>query len=486
MSSNVIVSDDQYHMLPENQCLALIDNFKPKEGTVWCKIAFDGELCWPPVPAGTTVIKSCGILHRSFPGIDPTNVFFRTCSKDGKWESEKPGTYENPNGWTNYSLCLSPEMDLLIKQLHAGGIDSAKAKISIAKNVRFIEIAGFSMSFMTLLVSCLVFMFFRILRNERTKIHFNLFKAMLLQCSLRLLIFYDQKNLSDNNVSNMTNGIYNTPILCETAYILLEYARSTMFMWMFIEGHYLRSTLTVTIFQGNSPYRTYKLIGWGFPIILTFGWGALMVSHYEPAFCWWGYNSAPYFWILEGPRLGVVVLNFFYLLRIMYILVLKLRPNSTTALLWKALRAAFVLLPLLGIPNLLIILRPPLDGPVWLFGLWAYTIHPLCAFQGFFVAIIYCFTNGEVKTAIRKVYTDRKALRSMELLPTSRRRDRERGSGRVAELSVDVELPRINEVDEPIEPENGSEQVVELQQLQPTCNDVSESQHVIRVHEETS
>jgi hypothetical protein len=34
------------------------------------------------------------------------------------------------------------------------------------------------------------------------------------------------------------------PVLCEASYVLLEYARTAMFMWMFIEGLYLHNMIT--------------------------------------------------------------------------------------------------------------------------------------------------------------------------------------------------------------------------------------------------
>lgn len=34
------------------------------------------------------------------------------------------------------------------------------------------------------------------------------------------------------------------PVLCEASYVLLEYARTAMFMWMFIEGFFLHSMVT--------------------------------------------------------------------------------------------------------------------------------------------------------------------------------------------------------------------------------------------------
>lgn len=64
----------------------------------------------------------------------------------------------------------------------------------------------------------------------------------------------------------------------------------------------------------------------------------------------------------------------------------------------KAVRAAIVLLPLLGITNVLQLV-PDLHTP-WKFALWSYVTHFLTSFQGFFIALIYCFLNGEVRERI--------------------------------------------------------------------------------------
>lgn len=55
-----------------------------------------------------------------------------------------------------------------------------------------------------------------------------------------------------------------------------------------------------------------------------------------------------------------------------------------------------VLLPLLGITNALVMIKAPLDRSAVEFALWSYSSHFLTSFQGFFVALLYCFLNGEV------------------------------------------------------------------------------------------
>lgn len=91
-------------------------------------------------------------------------------------------------------------------------------------------------------------------------------------------------------------------------------------------------------------------------------------------------------------------LNFIFLLNIIRVLVVKLQQSHTSDVeqVRKAVRAAFVLLPLLGITNLLNMVQAPLDKSPWEFAIWSYPTHFLTSFQGFFIAMIYCFLNGEV------------------------------------------------------------------------------------------
>lgn len=101
------------------------------------------------------------------------------------------------------------------------------------------------------------------------------------------------------------------PYLCEASYVLLEYARTAMFMWMFIEGLYLHNMVTVAVFQGSFPLVFFSLLGWGVPVLMTTVWvhcTALFMDT-RPGECMWNYNLTPYYWILEGPRLTVILVS---------------------------------------------------------------------------------------------------------------------------------------------------------------------------------
>ncbi|XP_008472636.1 PDF receptor [Diaphorina citri] len=282
-------------------------------------------------------------------------------------------------------------------------------KIQIAENTRSIEIAGLCVSLFALLISIGIFCRFRSLRNNRTRIHKNLFFAMIIQVLVRLALYIDQAIISNSSrVANLPRfGIENTA-LSFTTRTFCNWTWDGVYCWPPTRAN---STIelpcpagkgldpTMTVFQDKSYYCIYKVVGWGIPLIMTGLWALVTAYYMREERCWWGYNLTSFFWILEGPRLAAVSLNFLFLLNIIRVLVVKLRQSHTTELeqLRKGVRAAIVLVPLLGITNVINMTEAPIEHSVWRFLLWSYTTHFLTSFQGFFVAVLYCFFNGEVR-----------------------------------------------------------------------------------------
>ena len=66
----------------------------------------------------------------------------------------------------------------------------------------------------------------------------------------------------------------------------------------------------------------------------------------------------------------------------------------------KAVKAAIVLQPLLGITNSLQMMAAPYDKNLAYFAAWSFVTTFLVSFQGFFASLFYCFLNGEVCTGL--------------------------------------------------------------------------------------
>ena len=44
---------------------------------------------------------------------------------------------------------------------------------------------------------------------------------------------------------------------------MVEYTKTVMFVWMFIEGMYLHNMLVVSVFTGRPKYVLFYILGWG-------------------------------------------------------------------------------------------------------------------------------------------------------------------------------------------------------------------------------
>ncbi|KAL6261223.1 hypothetical protein P5V15_008748 [Pogonomyrmex californicus] len=381
---------------------------------LWCNPVWDSLLCWPPTKASTTVKQRCPFVD----GFDTTKSVEKKCGYNGRWEAQNGTNEDSLIGWANYTTCLTPEMLWLHYRVYNNNVEG-EMKMEIAEKTRILEFVGLSISLVALLASLVIFCRFRSLRNTRTRIHKNLFVAMIVQVLIRLMLYVDIA-IYRRKPHGMQRGIGNTPVLCEASYVLLEYVKTAMFMWMFIEGLFLHNIVTVTVFQETSHYRIYRFVGWGCPVLMTSAWAIVMAFYYHPKSrflrCWSGYNLSSYFWILEGPRFAVILLNFLFLLNIIRVLVIKLRQSHTSEIeqVLKAVRATVVLLPLLGITNVLFMIKAPLDN-VNKFAVWSYSTHFLRSFQGLFIATLYCFLNGEVRFVLGKIITVYLSLRGNDL-----------------------------------------------------------------------
>lgn len=374
-------------MMSQGACVDFYKNFSYVPEIEYCNPIFDNELCWPPTPAGSNVTKFCPQKK----GTNATQFAYRICKPDAQWDYNNI-TNMQAKGYTYYDNCYLPRLRDLINMCKVLDFQTCT---KVGYNTRIIEMVGLGVSLLSLAFSLFIFFRYRVLRNNRTKIHKNLFLSTILQTFIRLVIYIDQ--------SFEDKVIETTPYLCESFYVLLEYAKTAMFMWMFIEGLYLHNVITVTVFQEYSYMKLYFWLGWTLPLALTIVWVVIMIVCTENTGCWYLYYFLPYYWILEGPRLTVIIVNLLFLLNIVRVLVVKLRESHTSEIqqVRKAVRAAIFLLPLMGIANILFLVDYRLFKNAWKFALWSYSTYFLTTFQGLFLSVLYCFFNGEVQAALK-------------------------------------------------------------------------------------
>ncbi|KJH41355.1 hormone receptor domain protein [Dictyocaulus viviparus] len=339
------------------------------DGSLWCNATYDTVLCWPPTPANTSVVLPCPPLK----GLDPTRQIVKSCDRYGRWAGKTEGVYENPWGWTNFTVCF--KMDY----------ENVKIAQEVARNARKLEFVGLGLSLVSLIVSIAIFSYFRRLRVFRNMLHLHLMIAILMVVVIRLVLYIDLILLE--------------PFVCEAMYSLLEYFKTVAFGWMFLEGLHLHNQLVLTVFNSEPRLTRYLLAG------------------YER--CLGSYYLEPEFWILDGPRMAELVVNLFFICNVIRVLWSKVRESHSTSELdkmKKSVKAALMLIPLLGIPNIMqtIPFAPTRDN-ITIFAIWTYLASFTYMYQGLMITIIYCFTNKEKQNLIKvnmvlKAFYDRYRL----------------------------------------------------------------------------
>ncbi|CAH1788340.1 unnamed protein product [Owenia fusiformis] len=345
----------------------------------YCPRTWDGFGCWDDTKPGVYVTQPCPtFIEHAFPTANAQKI----CRKNGTWYTQPPQYFE----WTDYTKCVS--------------IDNYRVTI-------FIGIGVNAASVVVLIPAMVIFLVYRTLRSQhRIRIHIHLFASFVF--SSIIYILWDVLVYRDRLISAVTESVmYKNTGGCKFLYFLTRYTRTTNYMWMFCEGFYLHR-LIVNAFEPPKSLIWFYLVGWAFPAVPVTIYSVLR-SVYANENCWVNHFGNHEWWIY-APNLLALLTNLFFLCNILRILLTQLQahPNEPSSY-RRALKATFILIPLFGLQLLFIIYRVPDHSPA------SYYFEIITAIitnsQGLFVAMIFCFFNGEVfsllnRSCKRHCYTD--------------------------------------------------------------------------------
>ncbi|KAL3079030.1 hypothetical protein niasHS_014812 [Heterodera schachtii] len=380
-----------------------------EDGMPWCNATWDTVLCWPAIPGGQSVSLRCPPLK----GLDTTKSITKFCHPSGQWMGKTEDDFSRPHGWTNFTMCFTQEVVAIMQNMDNGTLLMAQ---EVAKNVRKLEFVGLGLSLISLFFSVAIFSLFRRLRVFRNLIHLHLMVALLAVVLIRLVLYIDlifTDRMGHQQLVNPHGKTINTMVfVCELMFFLLEYFKSVAFWWMFLEGLYLHNLLVFAFFNKTPKLWPYLITAYGVPLAHTFCWLIVLLvkKHGQLERCLGSYYLETEFWILDGPRLLQLVLNAFFIFNVIRVLWLKVRDSqqssSEIGRMKKSVKAALMLIPLLGIPNIMqTIPFSPTQENITYFAIWTYCASLSYMYQGFMIAIIYCFTNREVQSVLHNCYT---------------------------------------------------------------------------------
>lgn len=172
----------------------------------------------------------------------------------------------------------------------------------------------------------------------------------------------------------------------------------------------MHSLIFMTFFSDRKYLWGFTLIGWGVPAMFVTVWASVRAT-YADTECW-DLSAGNLKWIYQVPILTAVVVNFVLFLNIIRVLATKLRETNagrcdTRQQYRKLLKSTLVLMPLFGVHYIIFNAMPytEISGIPWQIQMHYEMLFN--SFQGFMVAIIYCFCNGEVQAEIKKSWSRR-------------------------------------------------------------------------------
>ncbi|XP_036256120.1 calcitonin receptor isoform X3 [Molothrus ater] len=361
-----------------------------KKKGLFCNRTWDGWLCWDDTPAGRLTAQNCPDY---FPDFDPTERASKYCDETGNWFRHP----ESNRTWSNYTLCNS----------------FTSEKLKMAFILYYMAIVGHALSITSLLISLAIFFYFKSLSCQRITLHKNLFFSYVLNSMFtiaHLIAVVPNPGLVKRDPDLSPGGHERNEeamdkVSCKVLQFFHQYMLGCNYFWMLCEGIYLHTLIVVAVFAEEQRLHWYYLLGWGFPLVPA-SIHAVARARYFNDNCWMSVDTH-LLYIVHGPVMAALLVNFFFLLNIVRVLVTKLRDThrAESNMYMKAVRATLILVPLLGIQFVIIPWRPEnrLAGEIY-----DYIMHILMHYQGLLVATIFCFFNGEVQGALKRQWAQYK------------------------------------------------------------------------------
>ncbi|XP_048096586.1 parathyroid hormone/parathyroid hormone-related peptide receptor isoform X2 [Alosa alosa] len=384
-ADDVLTKEEQIYLLfnAKRKCERAIKS-KHKIAEGFCLPEWDGIVCWPEGPPGRLVSTSCPEYVYDF---NHKGYAYRRCDLNGTWELATT----NNKTWANYSECA--------KFLSHYNQNQER---EVFDRLYLIYTVGYSISLGSLMVAVVILGYFRRLHCTRNYIHMHLFVSFMLRA---ISIFVKDMALYSGDVLGEIERIG-----CKVAVTLFLYFLATNYYWILVEGLYLHSLIFMTFFSDRKYLWGFTLIGWGVPAMFVTVWASVRATLADTE-CW-DLSAGNVKWIIQIPILTAVVINFVLFLNIIRVLATKLRETNagrcdTRQQYRKLLKSTLVLMPLFGVHYIIFMAMPytEVSGVPWQIQMHYEML--VNSFQGFFVAIIYCFCNGEVQAEIKKSWSRR-------------------------------------------------------------------------------
>ncbi|XP_053338574.1 growth hormone releasing hormone receptor, like [Clarias gariepinus] len=341
-------------------------------GQTGCLPVWDSAVCWPRAAVGETVQSPCPAVFSLFS--NHTGTVSRNCTSLG-WSHPFPPYHE----------ACSIEDDI------------PEVSESYFTMVRLIYSIGYGVSLISLSIAVVVLLIFRRLHCARNYIHIQLFISFILKAAsvfIKDAILFGNEDTDHCSLSTAA---------CKASVIFCHYCVMSNFSWLLVEAVYLNSLLLSAFPRSRRCLWGFSLLGWGVPLFFILLW-IISRMYFEDTECWDIIEESPYWWIIKGPIVVSIGINFLLFLNIIRILVQKLNPRliqfNNSPQYRRLTKSTLLLIPLFGTHYVVFNFLPDFTNMSLRLCL------ELClgSFQGLVVAILYCFLNQEVQKEVRLMW----------------------------------------------------------------------------------
>ncbi|NWH50726.1 VIPR protein, partial [Fregata magnificens] len=341
-----------------------------------CARDWDGLTCWPRATFGEVVKVPCPRFFEEITNIHGSSLQ-RNCTQEAYWSEPFP-PYTIACGFDEGS---------------SKGPEDQKSYYSAFWRV---YTAGYAASVTSLIMALIVFAAFRKFHCTRNYIHMHLFVSFILRA---IAVFTKDAVLFADDT--MDHCLMST-VACKAAVAFFQFSILANFFWLLIEGIYLQTLLLLTFVSDKQYVWWFIVTGWGAPSAVIFAWILTRILQQNTG-CWDDDENGVVLWIIKGPILLTVLVCFFVLAVSVVIPVINNEGNRGDYLdlvrsARRLAKSTLLLIPLFGVHYIVFAFFPESTG----LEARLYIELGLGSFQGFVVALLYCFSNAEVQSELKK------------------------------------------------------------------------------------
>ncbi|XP_040293324.1 glucagon-like peptide 2 receptor [Bufo bufo] len=383
---DIIMKWSQY----KQECLKRLEQQRMLLTGIYCNGTFDQFVCWPFSYPGNISVPCPWYL----PNIQEGSAGYthRYCTAQGVWQRKENST----DIWRDNTECYSSK--------HFEQNNKAHALLLL---LRICYTVGYSISLGTLVLALCILLTFRKLHCTRNYIHMNLFGSFIMRALAVLIKDMQNTDLTPKMARNEDDWLSaltpQVPTSCRIVHVSLHFFVGANSFWLLVEGIYLHTTIVSLVLCERRMLLRYMAIGWVCPLLFIIPWVIARV-YLENDGCWGVNQNTAIWYIIKGPMLLCTFINFIVHIKILNLLHLKLKAQQLkfTDYKYRLAKATLILIPLLGTHEVLF----TFISDEHIKGLTKHVLLfiqlTLSSIQGFVVAYLYCFTNGEVKAELRK------------------------------------------------------------------------------------